>query len=259
MQGLKGDSLSGYGFYTASGSKTNAIEAATLDGDMFVDEKSELTLEGAVAINGLLQLDPRGLAVLAIEGATTLTGDAAGEIVLGGAATGALGENQIEAAGSSAELTNEITILAKGGAEAMAIGGSALTLINQGTIEAASGSALTIDAGAGATVNSGLLEEAGGTLNVDNALNGTGRIDIDGGHVLLEGAVGSGQQVDFTAGAFGMLKLGHAEDFEGTIEGLAFKSAASFNSIDLVDFSYSSKIKIAVTGTGAAGTTTDAT
>ena len=130
---------------------------------------------------------------------------------------------------------------------------NAVAVTNTGTIEATSGSTLVIEAGS--LTNNGNLLASGGTLAISNAITGTGTAVISGSNSILEFATTSAQSVTFASGAQGILKLDAAPSYTGSILGLA-----SGDAVDLSNFAFSGNPVISgITGTGAAGTTTNVT
>jgi hypothetical protein len=83
--------------------------------------------------------------------------------------------------------------------------------------------------------------------------------------MVFNASVSSGQTVDFGTGGDGWtfperLILGQAQTFAGTVAGMATQSSTVFDAIDLANFQFANKPSITgVTGTGAAGTTTNVT
>jgi hypothetical protein len=105
----------------------------------------------------------------------------------------------------------------------------------------------------------GTLGSIGGDLVVDNSVVGTGTEQISqGGTMEFAGAVSSGQTLIFS-GAGDTLKLDSAQSFTATLVGLAAASNSSFDSVDLANFKFADTTITSVTGTGAAGTTTNVT
>lgn len=124
-------------------------------------------------------------------------------------------------------------------------------IANSGLLEATSGT-LTVK---GAVSNSGELFANGAALDITGAITGSGAAEIGGNNAVLELGGAFGQKTTFDAGAIGQLKLDDAEDFSGTVAGLA-----SGDSVDLANFQFSGNPMISqVTGTGAAGTSTNIT
>ena len=87
---------------------------------------------------------------------------------------------------------------------------------------------------------SGTIEVQSGTLKVDTALSGAGKLTIDSGATLeITSAMASGQTVVFSS-TTGMLKLDHAETFNGLISGFSGTSEANSDQVDLVDINFNS-------------------
>lgn len=126
-----------------------------------------------------------------------------------------------------------------------------VAVTNSGLMEATTGT-LTVN---GAVSNSGNLFASGANLDVTGAVTGSGTAEIGGNNAVLEFGGAFGQTTTFDPGAIGQLKLDNAQTFNGTVAGLA-----SVDSIDLANFQFSNTPLISqVTGTGAAGTTTNIT
>jgi hypothetical protein len=124
---------------------------------------------------------------------------------------------------------------------------------NSSLLEATSG-ALTV--GSSSLVNSGNLLAAGGTLDIAGPVTGSGAATISGTNSVLEFGAASGETTTFASNATaGILKLDNASSFTGTVVGLAMGDG-----IDLANFLFSNNpIITGITGSGAAGTTTDVT
>ncbi|HUE10817.1 MAG TPA: hypothetical protein VMQ54_07755 [Steroidobacteraceae bacterium] len=184
-------------------------------------------------------------AVLGISGSVTLNG--------GGAILLSNQQNSIVGLASGAALTNvNDTIVGIG-----TVGNSKLSLTNEGTLEAHLGT-LTVNT-AGTITNSGTLGSIDGDLIVDNSVSGTGNEQISSGGTLeFAASVSSGQTVTF-ANAGDTLKLDAAQNFSGTLVGLAAASSSSFDAVDLANFKFADTTITGVTGSGAAGTTTNVT
>jgi hypothetical protein len=183
--------------------------------------------------------------VLGISGSVTLNG--------GGAILLSNQQNSIVGLASGAALTNvNDTIVGIG-----TVGNSKLSLTNEGTLEAHLGT-LTVNT-AGTITNSGTLGSIDGDLIVDNSVSGTGNEQISSGGTLeFAASVSSGQTVTF-ANAGDTLKLDAAQNFSGTLVGLAAASSSSFDAVDLANFKFADTTITGVTGSGAAGTTTNVT
>jgi len=111
---------------------------------------------------------------------------------------------------------------------------------------------LTIDTGQAIT-NSGTLEANGGTLIVDDAVNGTGAETISNSGIMqFQTSVSAGQTVTF-ADATGTLALADPGDFHGSIAGLAVG-----NTIDLTNIAPDDILSTAISGSQLVVTETEA-
>jgi fibronectin-binding autotransporter adhesin len=101
--------------------------------------------------------------------------------------------------------------------------------------------------------NLGVIDARGGKMDLASAITGSGQFEISKAAILELGGP-TAETVTFES-KFGTLHLDTARDFSGTIAGMA-----KGDSVDLADFAFSSHPVITnVSGTGAAGTTTDVT
>jgi hypothetical protein len=224
-------------------------QAGTVNsGTILVDSGSALDLNAGTLTNaGVIALaSSPSTSVLGISGNVALNGG--GDVLL------ANQQSSIVGLGSGATLTNvNDTIVGAG-----TVGNSQLSLVNGGTIEAHIGT-LTVTTGTNSVSNLGALGSIGGDLVVDNSVVGTGTEQISqGGTMEFAGAVSSGQTLTFS-GAGDTLKLDSAQSFTATLVGLAAASNSSFDSVDLANFKFADTTITSVTGTGAAGTTTNVT
>jgi hypothetical protein len=128
-----------------------------------------------------------------------------------------------------------------------------------GTVTLAS---LSIDTGASFSgfgtvtdglTNSGTITAEHGKLDLEAGVSGSGQLDI-GKRATLELGGPTAEAVTFD-GKHGTLLLDLANDFSGTVAGMA-----DHDNVDLANFAFSGDpLVTSVTGTGAAGTTTDVT
>jgi fibronectin-binding autotransporter adhesin len=127
------------------------------------------------------------------------------------------------------------TLDADGGTTAIDLGG---TILNTATIEASAGA--TLDVASNVDNTSGeLLAAAGGKLDIESAISG-GSATIQ--HATLEFDASSNVNVTFdNSGGYGLLLLGDAEHFSGTISDFTGTSAANSDVIDLTDINYNSE------------------
>ena len=173
-------------------------------------------------------------------------------------------ENVIFGTTSASTLTNVDNTIS--GAGQIGSGDGTLTLVNEahGTIDAnISGGTLTLDTGHTIT-NDGILEATnGGTLQIDDAVSGSGSAIIAGGTLIFDAQSNVNVTFDNGAGtpAYGELVIGHASDFSGQISGFAGTApdTAHSDAIDLKDISFGSNITFAYddnAGTDTGGTLT---
>ena len=189
------------------------LSHATLDST--IDNAGSFTLAALSDLGG--SLDNAGTVTLY----TSPTDDAyidANNLTLSGNGQFQMNGGNLQGAASSDQLVNTgNTIMGPGD-----LGVGSLTLDNQsgGTIQA-QGGALTIDTGAGAFTNEGLLEAiAGGSLVINSTLDNTGELEADGGAITVNAAVtGDGSVV---------LANGGSADFESSFdENVAFQDAST--------------------------------
>ncbi|HTC52227.1 MAG TPA: hypothetical protein VK700_09850, partial [Steroidobacteraceae bacterium] len=229
----------------------NDQPASTNAGTIAVGDGSTLDLAaGGFANSGTIALGSLTHATgLGISGSVTLSGG--GQITLANADSSVLGV----AAGAS--LTNANDTISGAGT----VGNANLTLTNGGTIQA-SGGALTVNTGTNTINNNGVMETgAGATMVVASAVSGTGSDQISGGSTMeFKTSVGAQQSVSFS-GTGDTLKLDLAQDFAGTLQGMAAPSSTSFDAVDLGNFkfAYTSITSVTQQDGGAAGTYTDVT
>jgi hypothetical protein len=161
------------------------------------------------------------------------------------------------------------------GAGQLGAGSMSLTNETKGVIEADFATALTIDTGASAVVNAGVLEAVGaGSLIVESALDNEGRVFALKGTVTLNGVVtGAGhdfinggtmiaasdfsQTVTFGASG-GVLELARSQGYAGTLFGFSKTGATT---LDLGDIAFGAGTAATYSGTQTSGvlTVTDGT
>jgi hypothetical protein len=128
----------------------------------------------------------------------------------------------------------------------------ATLLDNKGTLLASGAGGLNI---AGGLKNSGTIAASGGDLTIGGPLTGTGQSEIFSGNTMEFGAAARAAVIfENDHGDSGLLKLDASRSFSGTVSGLALGDG-----IDLVDLPFSGGPSLKVTGTAAAGTTTNVT
>ena len=244
---------------TAADFVFNQTPVVENDGTMVVSDGAMLPLGGIIDNTGTIALNSTGdeTDVQIIGDGVTLQGG--GYLTLSDSH-----ENIIFGTNSATTLTNVDNTIS--GAGQIGIGDGNLTLVNEahGTINAnISGGTLTLDTGHTIT-NDGLLEATnGGTLQIDDAVSGSGSAIIAGGTLIFDAQ--SNVNVTFDNGpgtpAYGELVLGHASDFSGQISGFTGTEpdTAHSDAIDLKDISFGSNITFAYddnAGTDTGGTLT---
>ena len=209
-------------------------------GSMVIGDGALLPLAGTIDNTGTIALNASGdLSELQIVGdGVTLQGG--GQLVLSDSAA-----NDIVGTTSTTTLANVDNTIS--GAGQIGVGDGNLTLINEarGTIDAnIAGGTLVVDTGH-TVINAGLLEASnGGTLLIEDAVNGpgSGSAVINGG--TLEFDSSSNVNVAFNHGtataAYGELVLGNPENFRGQISGFSGTGPDTAHSdlIDLKGISY---------------------
>ena len=219
-------------------------------GTILVSNGSSLDLDAGTFTNSgeiAVAATSPSVATLGISGSVTLNGS--GSILLANV------QNSIVGLASGASLTNVNNTIVGAGT----VGNSSLTLTNEGTIESHLGT-LTVNTGSNTIANTGTLGSVDGDLVVDSSVSGTGKETIStGGTLEFAGGVSSGQTVTFANKSGDTLKLDAAQNFSGTLSGLAAASSTSFDTVDLANFKFADTTITSVSGTGAVGTTTNVT
>ncbi|MEO8927328.1 MAG: hypothetical protein ABI306_09205, partial [Caulobacteraceae bacterium] len=194
------------GVFAVTAGTGTAANAGTVQ----IGAGATFSVGGSLANHGVIAIDCAGSpasASVVIAQNTTLSGG--GKITL----TDFL-MNDIAGGASAATLTNlDNTITGAG-----TIGSGALTLINQasGIINATGATALTLDTGANAIGNAGVIKTTGaGGLMIDSAVTNTGVLNALGAGLLVV----SGATVTNTGGAVSVGKGGHISLQGGTISG----------------------------------------
>jgi len=241
----------------------HAMTSVTLNLGPVTITNAAVTLKGNIVNETTIQATTGSLQVA---GALALSGR--GSLILSDRAS-----NSFSASGGPATLTNVDNTIAGSGL----IGAGGLKLVNDraGIIDGDQTIALTLDTGAIAIANAGLIEAAGaGAVVVRSALANTGVIEAQGGVMTLYGPVtGAGHALvdggTFAAqGAFaeavtfgasgGALVLAQSQSYTGRISGF---STAGATSLDLRDIRFVNAGEASFSGTGAGGvlTVTDGT
>ena len=121
-------------------------------------------------------------------------------------------------------------------------------VVNSGLLKKTAGGLSTL---AVALVNNGTVEVASGEIDVQGALSGTGKLEIDAGKILqADASVASGQSVYFQGNA-GRLNLTDAPEFAGTLSGFG-----GTNRLDLTQFGAVTSLSFAENAKGTGGTLT---
>jgi hypothetical protein len=240
---LNGDSLRTSGGVIETVSGTNTLSGIASTGTIQVTDNTSLTLKGTIADNGVIGIDSTGHATkliaaaavtLAGTGAVTMTDNANNSIVTSGTNLTLTNDETISGSGTIGDthltLVNSVgaTIDATGTAAGLTIATTGHTVTNSGLIETTGSAGLTIS---GALANNGTLAASGGTLTVTGAVTGTGQATIAGSTLDFASTVAATQAVSFAQNATGLLDLGLAQSFAGTVAGLAGNDA-----IDLQNF-----------------------
>ena len=178
---------------TSAVTLNGAASALTNNGDIYVEDASQLDLVGAIVNNGEISISgSTGFTDLVVSGpSATLTGGGTLELSDGL-------YNQIYGASAADKLTNVDNTIEGAGT----IGVGELTLVNQGTVDASGTNALFLNTTS--TVNTGLIESTNvGGLLIETAVgNAGGVIAANGGSVFIEdGAVVSGGLLSATSEA----------------------------------------------------------
>jgi hypothetical protein len=202
--------------YGRSGSLDGSTNTVTNTGTIVITDNTSLGLLGTITNTGTLALNSGGNTTVALIGPATGTGTVAltggGQIVLGNNA-----QNTVQGANAT-DVLNNINNTISGGGQ---IGAGTLTFINgtAGVVNANISTSLTLNTGAVATINNGLLEATGGSgglVITSTVNNGTaGRISAAGGNVFLQGGTIQGGTISTTGG------VAFVEDSSGTLDGTA--------------------------------------
>ena len=243
----------------SAGGSDGGISAGRVD----VESGGTLALDGVMDNSGVITLAATGAAAtLAVGANLTLTGG--GEVFLGDSAN-----NLIVGQGKETFLYVTDQTIAGGGALG---GGSALVLLNgsQGTIESEDPTTpLTIDTGANAIGNAGLIEAAGAGMVIVSPVQNSGYLKADGATLTVEnqvfgagwGIVGGGAlrflssfsgNVAFQ-GPGGTLALAQSVSYSATVYGFATNGSTA---LDLMDIAYTGGAQASFAGTSQSGVLT---
>ncbi len=244
---------------------SDTLDNLTLSAASLVIDTARVTLQGVIVLTTSLIATTANL-IVAASGATLSGG---GRLTLSDNAT-----NRLLGASVTATLTNVNDTIAGVGR----LGGGTMILVNQaggvidgdatlglvidtgantianaGTIEATGAGGLTI---AGAVANTGVLAATVGTLTVNGAVTGAGKVLIDGGTADFTSTFN--QKVRFVTGAAGVLELARSRIYTGAIVGF---SRTGDTSLDLADIAFGGSTRVSYSGTTTSGvlTVTDGT
>ena len=125
------------------------------------------------------------------------------------------------------------------------------TIINSGagTIEATVSGGLSINAGT-SFLNNGSIEALGGDISINGAVTGSGTATVGDGATLAFASAAT-SSVSFVADTMGVLQLGQAGAFTGTLTGFGPEHL-----LDLRDMQFNTAPQASFTGTAAGGTLT---
>jgi len=204
-----------------------------------------LTIDDAsLHASGILTIGNSGSATVLVENGGSLTANTLALAELAGSS----GSLTVDGAGSVVtasylSLGGSSAVLALTNGGAIDIGSSAATMANTIHI-GGDGSLVGTGEIASTIVNDGTLRAAGGTLQVDQQLTGTGSADIDIGATLhLANGAASSQTILFNApsGSTASLVVDHAASLQAFITGFTGNgSLGGSDQIDLKDINYSS-------------------
>jgi hypothetical protein len=212
-----------------------------------VTNGTALTIKGNITDNGTIAIASSGDATSLALGAATilkgtgivaLTDSAMNAIVSNGAAESLTNLTTIAGAGTIGDANVTLNNAGAGtidatGTNALIINTGGHTITNAGLIEATAAGGLTI---ASTLTNSGTLSASGGSLTVAKAVAGSGQAIVANGTLDFATTVSATQAITFAQGMTGLLQLGQAQNFAGTVAGLAQGDA-----IDLQNFRFSGK------------------
>ncbi len=229
-------------------------------GTLNVNNASALSLKGTINNTGGINVNSVGnfTDLIITNSNATLMGS--GTLTLSNSTA-----NRVYGASAAAVLTNKSTIQGAG-----ALGSGTLTLANNGSgvIKSLGSNALTINTGANAIANAGLIEaNSTGGVTISSAITNTGTLKATSGVLYATQAVsGAGNgiiaggtlrfgstftgNVTFTS-ATGRLDLANSQSYTGTVSGL---SLAGTNDIDLRDITFNASTTATYTGNASGGT-----
>jgi VCBS repeat-containing protein len=242
------------------------------EGLVEVLNNTQLTLDGAIDNSGRITLASGGNLtnlLIAADGAT-LTGG--GQVTLSDN-----GANRLYGASATYALINVNNTISGAGQ----LGVGQLTLDNEagGVIDATGvNNALVIDTGGETILNAGLVKVTGAAgASIQSAIDNTGVLEVDGGALVVSGAVsGDGStlvvagKADFTASfggdvtfnaLSGTLQLAQSQGYTGAITGFATHGTGGSDTLDLDDIAFVRPTEATFAGNSSGGilTVTDGT
>jgi hypothetical protein len=243
----------------------------TNNGTLAAENGGTLAIASSLINNGILEAgasssNPNGTLDLGTDGSTASADDSGsievwggGDLAISGNYT-VFGGGQTELKGAGAEITSDgnaaATFTNAGDIETFGSGqigdvgikaANDLTFSNTGTVLTTEGGTLTINTGAHAVNDSGLLQADGGTTIVidSNITTGSsGIIDADPGTVLINGAVSGSGTLSCGIVDAGVLDLAGGGSFGGVISGngtviiggaLTLHAGASLSAADVIE------------------------
>jgi hypothetical protein len=244
--------------------------------NVVVNNNSSLYLYGTINNAGTITESGAGNTTYIRLGSSVVTLSGGGALVL----SGGTGNDQIIPVSANARLDNVNNTISGGGQ----IGaGDTLYVTNEaaGVIDATLAGGIVINLAGVQMINAGMLEATGSNLSVTNSVFNTGTIIANGGNVTIGGNVnGTGaeqlygtsnleigssvggaaaQTVTFESGSSGTFKIDQAQNFNGSVVGLA-TNGPIVSEIDLANLSYATaSLTYAGTTTSGVLTVTDGT
>jgi hypothetical protein len=259
-----GGTVTGAGSVAIAGG-SDTLSAVTLSAAHMQISKAAVTLQGGITLVGVLTDSSPSVTIAAagavLEGGGTLALTNSATNAITGANATALLNNAHDRIQGSGQLGDGQMALANGLGGAIIGNGSVALIINTGG-QTISNAGLIEDSGTGGTTivsaisNAGVLEALHGTLTVESAVTGTGRVVIGSGGVA-DFAAAFSQNVAFAAGG-GTLELAKSQGFAGVISGF---SKTGTTTLDLGDIAFGGATKATYSGTKTSGvlTVTDGT
>ena len=225
----------GSGAIKASNSGNNFLNGVTLNGvlDMASATGIERITAGGMTLNGTINI---GLnSILAPQGNQTIGGT--GSIVFADSSA----SNRLNVEGGNLVLGAGVTVRGQTGIIGQqAFVGGAATLTNNGTINADAGGTITVNVN-GALTNNGLMRAQNGTLAIQDALTGSGTLQVDptGAMTLANLANTQGKLVMGGAGStlnIGTQNLTITNDYTNVGSGLgnSFNRRAGISGVGLI-------------------------